>query len=397
MKLNIGATPLVGEPHSKALSMTQNSCDRVEHFNPGGKNVYRPGKFFKRTVFQTGEGTEVEKRPLLKRLKLAVILIAVLVLVLLGIRFYNQYRFHLEKQTRFMMDTFVTIYAVGPVKVTAPAINAALDRMQEIDVKFNALNPKSPIYAFNHQGFPISDPEIIEVVHLALQVARDSEGAFDITIAPLIELWGFYGKTPRLPAEEEIKAVLSTVGYHHLLLKNGVLSKSKADVQIDLGGIAKGYAVQQAVAVLKREGVTSALIDAGGDVYTLGKRGSEMWKVGIRSPRGDDILGYLEIEDMAVMGSGDYERFFVKDGKRYHHIFNPKTGYPAEGVSGTTLIHPDPMVADAWNTAIFVLGPEKGLKRVEQIADMETVMVTTSEGVIYSTGLKKALHELKSK
>ncbi|CAB1058035.1 hypothetical protein D1BOALGB6SA_2791, partial [Olavius sp. associated proteobacterium Delta 1] len=152
-------------------------------------------------------------------------------------------------------------------------------------------------------------------VHLALQIARDSDGAFDITIAPLIELWGYYGDSPRLPSEEEVQACLRKVGYHHLMLKNSSLQKSQADVQIDLGGIAKGYAVGQAVEVLKREGIFSALIDAGGDVYGLGKRGGDMWKVGIRSPRGDDILGYVEIEDLAVMGSGDYERFFIQDGK----------------------------------------------------------------------------------
>jgi thiamine biosynthesis lipoprotein len=188
---------------------------------------------------------------------------------------------------------------------------------------------------------------------------------------------------------------LGKVGYRHLILKNSSLEKNRADVQIDLGGIAKGYALRQAAEVLKREGVTSALIDAGGDVYALGKRGGDLWKVGIRSPRSDDILGYLEVEDLAVMGSGDYERFFIQDGKRYHHIFDPKTGYPAEGLSGTTLIHPDPVVADAWNTAIFVLGPEKGMEWVEKIAAMETVMVTTAGDIMYSSGLKDALHAVE--
>jgi thiamine biosynthesis lipoprotein len=289
----------------------------------------------------------------------------------------------------------VTIYAVGPKTVTAPAINSALDRMQQVDIKFNSQNPASPVYAFNHQGLPISDPEIIDMVRLALQISRDSDGAFDITVEPLIELWGFYGESPRLPSEKEVQDCLRKVGHHNLTLKNAMLQKRNADIKIDLGGIAKGYAVSQAVKVLKREGVTSALIDAGGDVYALGKKGRDPWKIGIRSPRGDAILGYLEIEDMAVMGSGDYERFFTKDGKRYHHIFNPKTGYPAEGLTATTCIHPDPMVADAWNTAIFVLGPENGLKRVETIAAMETIMVTTSGDIIYSAGLKNALHRLK--
>jgi thiamine biosynthesis lipoprotein len=339
----------------------------------------------------------VKKTRLLKKWRLALLSVAALILVLAGIRFYNLYRFHLAEQTRFMMDTYVTIYAVGTEKVTDPAINSALDRMQEIDNKFNSQNPKSPIYAFNHQGIPISDPEIVAMVRLALQIARDTGGAFDITIAPLIELWGFYGDAPHVPEPEAIKDCLRRVGYQHLAIKNGTLQKNKAEVRIDLGGIAKGYSVLQAVEVLKSKGVSSALINAGGDVYALGKKGRDMWKVGIKSPQGDDILGYLEVEDLAVMGSGDYQRFFIEDGKRYHHIFDPKTGYPAEGLRGTTLIHPNPMVADAWNTAIFVLGPENGLKWVEKISGMETVMVTTEGDIIYSNGLKNALHIIETK
>jgi len=323
--------------------------------------------------------------------KLILIIIAVLVLAFLGVRAYNAYRFHLEKQTRFMMDTYVTIYAVGPEKTTSRAVDLALDRMQAIDAKFNMLNAESPLYTFNAEGVPISDREIVEVVRVALDVARKSDGAFDITISPLVELWGFYGGSPHLPQEQEVKDCLSKTGYEYLLIEDGKLKKSKKDIRIDLGGIAKGYAVTQAVEVLKAEGATSALIDAGGDVYALGRRGSKFWKVGIRSPRGEDLLGYVEVEDQAVMGSGDYERFFIKDGKRYHHIFNPKTGYPAEGLSGTTLIHPDPLVADAWNTAIFVLGPKKGLEIVEKIPGMEAIMVTTDGEILYSSGLKNAL------
>ena len=113
----------------------------------------------------------------------------------------------------------MTIYAVGTEKVTAPAIDSALDRMQEIDKKFNSQNPESPIYAFNHQGIPIADPEIVAMVRLALQIARDTGGAFDITIAPLIELWGFYGDAPHVPEPEAIKDCLNRVGYQHLVLQ----------------------------------------------------------------------------------------------------------------------------------------------------------------------------------
>jgi thiamine biosynthesis lipoprotein len=165
-------------------------------------------------------------------------------------------------------------------------------------------------------------------------------------------------------------------------------------VRIDLGGIAKGYGVSQAATVLKKAGVTSALIEAGGDVYALGKKGSRLWNIGIKNPRGEDLLGYVEVEDLAVLGSGDYERFFVQDGRRYHHIFNPKTGYPAEGLCGVTIIHPDPMLADAWNTALFVLGPEKGLKMVEEMPDTEAIMVKTSGEVLYSSGFEGRLKSI---
>lgn len=316
---------------------------------------------------------------------------ALLFLAMLGVRLYNLHRFHFEKQTRFMMDTYVTVYAVGPKSITAPSVVSALDRMQAVDVKFNSRNPDSPIYSFNEKGIPITDPEIIHVARIALQIAEASDGAFDITVAPLIELWGFYGESPRLPGDDEIKRCLENVGFHHLLLSDTTLEKKRAGVKIDLGGIAKGYAVAEAAAVLKQGGVSSALIDAGGDVHALGKKGRSPWKVGIKHPRGEGLLGFMEVEDLSVMGSGDYERFFMKEGKRYHHIFNPKTGYPVEGIAGSTLVHPDPLVADAWNTALFILGPEKGMRRVEEHTGMEAMMMTDSGKLLYSTGLKNAL------
>jgi thiamine biosynthesis lipoprotein len=218
-----------------------------------------------------------------------------------------------------------------------------------------------------------------------------TEGAFDITIEPLIALWGFYGDAPALPDDTAIQACLRKIGYKHLRIVDGRLVKDDAAVRIDLGGIAKGYAVAQAIDVLKAKGISSALIDAGGDVYALGQRGAELWKVGIRSPRGDEILGFMEVHDMAVMGSGDYERFFMHNGRRYHHIFDPRTGYPARGLRGTTLLHTDPMLADAWNTALFVLGPEKGRALVEKLPAMEAVMISDTGKVMLTSGLADAL------
>ncbi len=324
----------------------------------------------------------------MKKLKIVFIVILAVFALLWGIRSYNGRRSHVEKETRFMMDTYVTIYAVGPKEITSKAISLALDRMQEIDVKFNSLNPKSPIYAFNHSGETITDPEIIDLIKVALGVSKETDGAFDITVAPLLEVWGFYTKSPHLPQNQEIKDALSNVGYKHLLLSNGELKKDNPGVRIDLGGVAKGYAIIQAVRVLKAQGVASALIDAGGDVYAIGKKGRKLWKVGITNPHGQDLLGYVEVEDLAVMGSGDYERFFIQNGKRYHHIFDPKTGYPTQGVTGVTLIYADPVLGQIWAKIPFLMGAKKGLEILEKIPGMEAIIVITSGEILYSSGLK---------
>jgi len=306
-------------------------------------------------------------------------------------RSYNMHRFHVEKQTRFMMDTFVTMVVVGPADIGSAAIKAAFERMQEVSDKFNNRDPKGLIYAFNHYGTPITDSEILFVAEKALDISRQTDGAFDITVEPLVELWGFYGDNPALPIDAAIKACLQHIGYQHLIIEKGVLTKDDPAIRIDMGGIAKGYCISQAAAVLREKGITSALIDAGGDVYALGRRGQQLWKVGIRSPRGNDILGFMEVENLAVMGSGDYERFFEHNGKRYHHIFDPRTGYPVEGISGATLLFADPMLADAWNTAVFVLGKQKGRAVVETLPGMEVVIITDEDDLMVTSGLANAL------
>lgn len=324
----------------------------------------------------------------MRKLKIAAVIIVFLSLGLYGIKSYNASRLHLEEETRVTMDTYVTIHAIGPKETTSKAISLAFGRMQEINAKFNSLNPKSPIYAFNHKSITIADPEILELIRLAIKVSRESEGAFDITVAPLVELWGFYEKAPRLPRQEEIDAALKNVGYRYLYFDNGELKKTIKDVRIDLGGIAKGYAISEAAKVLKQNGVSCALIDAGGDIYALGKRGVRFWKVGIKDPRREGILGYVEVEDLAVLSSGDYERFFIRDGKRYHHIFNPKTGYPTEGLSSVTLIYYDPVVAQAWAKIPFILGAKKGLEMLEKIPGMEAIIITASGEKLYSPSSK---------
>lgn len=321
------------------------------------------------------------------KIKTALALVLIITSLLYSVRLYNSRSLHVENETRLMMDTYVTISAVGTKEDISRAVDLALDRMQEINVKFNHLNPKSPIYAFNNRGEPITDPELIGLIAVALKVSEESGGAFDITVGPLAELWKFYEKSPRLPQDREIKDRLKDVGYRHLSLENGVLKKDASGVKIDLGGIAKGYALSQAAITLKANKIDSALIDAGGDIFALGKKGEGAWRVGIRNPRGDDLLGYVEVSDLAVISSGDYERFFVEGGRRYHHIFDPRTGYPTEGVRGVTLIHPDPVLAQAWAKVPFIVGPKQGMEILEKIPDMQAMIITSSGEVLYSSDL----------
>lgn len=318
-----------------------------------------------------------------KALRIFVV-VALICLGLWSIRQVNLGMPQAEKETRLMMGTYVTVIVLGPKETATKAINLAFIRMREIDVKFNPINPQSPVYDFNRKNQPITDPEIIGLVKRASEISKESAGAFDITIAPLSELWGFYAKSLRIPKDKEIKECLRNVGYLHLLFKHGELNKNNPKVEIDFGGIAKGYALAEAARVLKDSGVTSALIDLGGDVYVLGKKGARPWKVGIKNPRGADILGYIEAKDQAVVSSGDYERFFIEKGKRYHHIFNPATGYPTEGVAGVTVTHPDPVLAQAWAKIPFVLGAQNGIQVLNRIKDMRAVIVTASGRIFYS-------------
>jgi len=300
-----------------------------------------------------------------------------------------------RKQTRFLLDTYCTMQAVGPRGEVDGIISRALDRLEEINVKFNSLNSSSPIYDFNNRNIPVSDKEIVDLCRIALEVSKQSGGAFDITVYPLVKLWGYYDKSPRVPGKEQIAGCLKDVDYRHLEIRDGRLIKHKNSVKIDLGAIAKGYAVGEAVKVLKNAGIKSALIDAGGDIYALGKLNGKDWKVGIRKPRGDGMLGVLDATDISMATSGDYERFFMENGVRSHHLLDPKTGYPARGLTSVTVICPDAILSDAWSTALFVMGKDRGMALVEKNPAAEAVMITEDEKILLSSGLKKNLKVLK--
>ena len=323
-----------------------------------------------------------------KKIVLLIILAVCSFVVIYGIKKYRDNQ--VQEQTRFVMSTYCTIQIPG-TKEVIPFIKKAFERIEEIDKKFNVLNPESPLFSFNQENGVCTDKEIGDLVKYAAQISKDSEGSFDITVYPLMKLWGFYSGKHSVPEKEKIDELLTIVGYENVVIRENTLVKTERNAAIDLGGIAKGYALKEAVNLLQKEGIRSALIDAGGDIYALGTFRGKPWKVGIRKPREEGIFGVLEVSDYSVVTSGDYERFFEKDGVVYHHILNPKTGFPARSMISATVICKDPVRADAWSTALFVMEPDQALNTIEEIADLEAVLITAKGEVLCSSGLKDNL------
>lgn len=270
----------------------------------------------------------------------------------------------LYRQKRVMMGTFVEV--ISPDKSAANIAFAEIKRIEEI---LNKYNPDSEVSKLNKLGRLTVSPETFYVIKKAKEFWLSSEGAFDITVAKLADLWGFTDKQYILPKKAEIENALKLTGTDKIILHefDNVVQFKIPGMKIDLGAIAKGYALDYAVKKLKESGIKSCLINAGGQIYCLGRRFSKPWRIGIKDPRRIKSVTYLELENKAVATSGDYEQYFLKDKKRYSHIFNPKTGYPAETkVVSVTVIAEDGLTADALGTAIFVLGKDKGERLAKQ-------------------------------
>ena len=226
------------------------------------------------------------------------------------------------------------------------------------------------------------------MIQAGQHIAHLSHGAFDLTLGQLKELWGINTDHPYVPTEGERHRAMIGIGMDALQVDGRVVSKRDPALQVDLGGIAKGYAVDRAVALLRQAGITSAAVNAGGDISLIGDRQGQPWRIGIQHPRKPgDVLVTLPLVDRAVVTSGDYERFFEQDGIRYHHIFDPATGAPARLCQSVTVIAANAATADALATAAFVLGPEQGLRMLEAENGVEGLIVALDGRVAKTTGL----------
>ncbi|NUO08400.1 MAG: FAD:protein FMN transferase [Candidatus Brocadia sp.] len=293
----------------------------------------------------------------------------------------------LLKQTRMIMGTFaeVSIYS-DDEKTAGKAIEEALNEMERMDRIMSNYKKDSELSQLNKKAAksPVScQGELLDVIEQSQYYSELSGGAFDITVSPVVALWGFFNEKGHIPSDKEIERLLPAVSYKNIVIdKNNNTKKSctvffkSPQTQIDLGAIGKGYAVDRALEIIKKFNISNACINLGGNIYVLGAAaGKNAWKIGIQHPRNkDEILGYLELKDEATATSGDYERFFGINGKRYSHIINPRTGRPVSGTIATTIIASTGTEVDALSTSVFVLGPGKGLEFIKRIPDADAMI-----------------------
>lgn len=294
------------------------------------------------------------------------------------------------EQTVIAMDTVMTVKAYG--ENAEAGINLAIQEIMRLEKLLSTTMEESEIYKINHaDGEPVKiSEETARLIKEAIEISRLTDGALDITVYPIVLSWGFTGSEFRVPGDGEIKESLRLVDYKGIRIDGDSVTLNKGQM-IDLGAIAKGYAADRVRDKLKEAGVDSALINLGGNILTMGdKPGNDSWSVGIKDPFSQDKLaGSVEIGEKAVVTSGNYERFFEQDGKRYWHIIDPKTGYPADnGVASVTIIADSSVYADALSTALFVMGPEEALRAYNNLGNFEYILITSAGETITSGNIE---------
>ncbi|MCX7749527.1 MAG: FAD:protein FMN transferase [Clostridia bacterium] len=302
-----------------------------------------------------------------------------------------------EKQG-FYMGTFISEKVYG--ENAEKAAGEVMDKMKQIESSMTINAPGGEVNNLNmqsgNQKVNLSE-ETLYVLGKAKHFSTLSEGAFNVTVGPLVKAWGIFTQNPRVPEKGEISRLLSLVDDKDLTINEQEhwAKLSKKGQVVDLGGIAKGYAGDAAINIYKKYNIKSAYINLGGNVVVLGsKPDGTPWKVGIQNPRAQNgvYMAVLSVKDKAVVSSGDYERYFEKDGIRYHHIIDPKTGYPADSdLIGTTIVADLSIDADALSTATFVLGLEKGMRLAQSIEGVEAVFITKDKKVYATKGLEENL------
>ncbi|MDD2365740.1 MAG: FAD:protein FMN transferase [Desulfuromonadaceae bacterium] len=332
---------------------------------------------------------------------LPVVLFLSLTLIAAYVFYSNRTREY--SSDRFLMDTLISIKVYGSdSEALKEAVASAYSEMHRIASLTDAF-PKigTPEYResdacrINQQAGVapvVVDKDTFKILKMAKHYSELSEGAFDVTVGPLMDLWGFGGKNPHIPSPESIKSALSLVNSRDLILNEQERTAflAKRGMKLDLGAIAKGYATEKAIQSLKASGISKALIDAGGNIRVLGRNlHGTQWRIGIKDPRKQNaVVAILQLEDSSAVTSGDYYRFFEVDGKRYHHIIDPRSGYPAGENMTVTTLTADAALADVLSTLFFVLPPEKAVQMAENLDGVDLFLITDKRRIMHTQSLK---------
>ena len=293
------------------------------------------------------------------------------------------------------MGTLVSITAVAPTRQAAnQAVETGFLEIKRLERMLSTWIPTSELSQVNGSAGKqpvVVSPETLTLVRLSLQIGEMTDGAFNIALGPAIEAWNV-SVEPRLPAAAELEALKTFVDLRavHADVWARTVFLERSGMRIDVGGIGKGYAADQAAAVMKKAGAQAGVVALAGDIKTFGRLpGDHGFPVGIRHPRREDaVLAWVDLQDEAISTAGDYERFFEKDGLRYHHILDPATLRPARGCQSVTVIAKDGVWADGLDTGVFVLGPERGMALIEHLDDIEAIIVDAEGRVHLSSGLR---------
>ncbi|WP_245583497.1 FAD:protein FMN transferase [Paenibacillus assamensis] len=301
----------------------------------------------------------------------------------------------IQSKSYFIFDTMVTVKLYDD-PAYAQHFEHILNIMKDIESKMSRTLETSELYKLNtHAGkgpYQVSD-ETFMVIEKALDYAEKTNGRFDPTIGPLVSLWGIGTEQARVPAQAEIDEALKLVGYDTVTLDaaNKTVSMAKPGMELDLGGIGKGYAADAIVDYIREQGVKSAIIDLGGNIYAVGTKPAGFdWTIGVQDPnetRGNQI-GTMKIKDRTIVTSGVYERYLEHNGQYYHHILDPKTGYPAKSnLNSVTIVTDRSTDADALSTSAFALGVEEGIAFIEAKPNAEAIFITEDKQVYTTSGI----------
>lgn len=302
----------------------------------------------------------------------------------------------------FLLNTIVTIQIYD--KQEQSLLDGCFDLIKKYESLYSRTNPNSELYTLNQNNktkkasqensFDIS-PELSDILSKGLYYSNLSDGAFDITVAPITELWNFQTEPHRLPDEDTLQKAVKLVNYKNISLKNNRIIFAKPGVRIDLGAIAKGYIADRVKDYLLANGVRSGLINLGGNILCIGtKSDGSPFQIGIQKPYADrnETIAIMEIKNRSVVSSGVYERYFVLDGVHYHHILNPVTGYPYQNeLTSVTIISNKSVDGDGLSTTCFALGLKEGIKLIESLPDTYAVFITKDNQITYTKGFFEAI------